>query len=329
VDAHIWKVKSRRQLLLIAGLMNLLLLVLALSFSYAQNAQTDSTTFRETGKTVRGRFLAYWNKYGGLTQYGFPISDEMQEKSDLDGVSYTVQYFERAVFEYHPEERPPYDVLLSLLGFLLYEEKYPHGAPNQVPNDTLGSVSFPQTGKRLGGKFLEYWKSHGEIIRQGYPISDELTERSDVDGRVYLVQYFERAVLEYHPEKKPPYDILLSLLGASRYKQKYGTSSVAQSVTFLSLCFPPLDMLLWTSLLLSIPIGISWIYAYRKRRLLGLPDWLQSVLAVGMRSGLRINADEGNLRDAIIVIASILASTYVILVVIRVISGVCGVFFGR
>ncbi|MFL5735444.1 MAG: alpha/beta fold hydrolase, partial [Chloroflexia bacterium] len=35
---------------------------------------------------------------------------------DLNGKPYTVQYFERAVFELHPENAAPYDVLLSQLG---------------------------------------------------------------------------------------------------------------------------------------------------------------------------------------------------------------------
>ena len=50
-----------------------------------------------------GMFLDYWNTHGGLAQQGFPISDEMQRQSDTDGKTYTVQYFERAVFELHPE----------------------------------------------------------------------------------------------------------------------------------------------------------------------------------------------------------------------------------
>jgi hypothetical protein len=33
-----------------------------------------------------------------------------------DGQEYTVQWFERARFEHHPENDPPYDVLLGLLG---------------------------------------------------------------------------------------------------------------------------------------------------------------------------------------------------------------------
>jgi hypothetical protein len=35
------------------------------------------------------------------------------------------------------------------------------------------------------------------------------------------VQYFERAVLEQHPENRPPYDILLSLLGVFEFDARY------------------------------------------------------------------------------------------------------------
>ncbi len=176
-----------------------------------------SQTFPETGKTVRGSFLAYWNAQGGLAQQGFPISEEMQEKNETDGKIYTVQYFERAVFEMHPENAAPNDVLLSLLGNFLYKEKYPKGAPGQQPNTSAGSVLFKETGYRVGGIFLDYWKSHGGLAQQGYPISNEFQERSDLDGKSYLVQYFERAVFEYHPEKQPPYNVLLSQLGKFRF----------------------------------------------------------------------------------------------------------------
>jgi manganese oxidase len=86
-----------------------------------------SRTFPETGKTVSGRFLEYWSANGGLPQQGFPISEEFMEKSDLDGKTYKVQYFERAVFEHHPENPAPYDVLLSQLGSFRYKQKYPNG----------------------------------------------------------------------------------------------------------------------------------------------------------------------------------------------------------
>jgi hypothetical protein len=181
----------------------------------------NNQTFPETGKTVSGLFLDYWEKNGGLAQQGFPISAVIGEISDLNGKPYTVQYFERAVFEYHPENQPPYNVLLSQLGTFQYRKKYPNGGPGQQANNSADAMLFPETGKRVGGKFLEYWKSHGGLAQQGYPISEEFVEKSDLNGKEYLVQYFERAVFEYHPENQPPYDVLLSQLGTFQYKAKY------------------------------------------------------------------------------------------------------------
>ncbi|HUP27704.1 MAG TPA: S41 family peptidase, partial [Chloroflexia bacterium] len=83
-----------------------------------------SVVFKETGHRLGGLFLQYWQKNGGLAQQGFPISDEFQEKSPTDGKTYTVQYFERAVFEAHPENKAPYNVLLSLLGTQQLQARY-------------------------------------------------------------------------------------------------------------------------------------------------------------------------------------------------------------
>jgi pimeloyl-ACP methyl ester carboxylesterase len=180
-----------------------------------------SQTFPETGKTVQGVFLQYWQAHGGLAQQGFPISDVLTETSDLNGKQYEVQYFERSVFEYHPENQTPYDVLLSQLGTFQYKQKYPNGAASQQPATGQGSVLFPETGKHVGGLFLKYWQAHGGLAQQGFPISEEFQERSDLDGKTYKVQYFERAVFEYHPENQAPYDVLLSQLGTFRYRARY------------------------------------------------------------------------------------------------------------
>jgi hypothetical protein len=190
-------------------------------------AQDTSRYFSETGYTVGGRFLDYWTTHGGLDQQGYPISDEMQEVSATDGKVYTDQYFERAVFEKHPENQPPNDVLLSLLGLFLYHQKYPEGAPNQVPNSDEGAQLFKETGHTVGGIFLIYWTTHGGLAQQGYPISDEFSEKSDLDGKTYKVQYFQRAVFESHPENAAPYNVLLSQLGTFRYKSEYGGAGAA------------------------------------------------------------------------------------------------------
>jgi hypothetical protein len=89
-------------------------------------------TFPQTGQTVCGRFLQYWREHGGLAQQGYPISGEFQEVSALDQRPYTVQYFERAVFELHPENQPPYDVLLSQLGTYQLRRLYAGGTPGDA-----------------------------------------------------------------------------------------------------------------------------------------------------------------------------------------------------
>lgn len=177
-------------------------------------SQSDARYFPQTNHAVKDRFLAYWNAHGGLAQQGYPISDEAEQVSNIDGKTYNMQYFERAVFELHPENQPPNDVLLTLLGIFGYQRKYPAGAPAQTPNTEPGSVLFVPTDHRVGGAFLQYWQRHGRLAQQGYPISDEFQERSPTDGRTYLVQYFQRARFEYHREQADPQNqVLLGLLG--------------------------------------------------------------------------------------------------------------------
>jgi hypothetical protein len=185
-------------------------------------AQSNCRTFNETGHEVCNDFLNYWYQHGELAQQGFPISDEISEISPTDGHRYTVQYFERAVFERHPEKAAPYNVLLSLLGVTYFQKKHPLPPPGQQPNTSAGSVYYSQTGHRLGGIFLEYWQNHGGLAQQGYPISDEFREISSQDCKEYLVQYFERAVFEYHPDNvETPFVVLLSQLGKFQHKEKY------------------------------------------------------------------------------------------------------------
>jgi hypothetical protein len=148
----------------------------------------------------------------------------MQERSDTDGRTYTVQYFERAVFEAHPQNQAPYDVLLSLLGVFEYNRRYGRTAVPQNAS-TVNPLRFPETGKTIGGRFREYWERNGGLAQQGYPITDEFEERSELNGQTYRVQYFQRAVFEYHPENQPPNDVLLTHLGRFQYNRKYGTAT--------------------------------------------------------------------------------------------------------
>ncbi|MCL5961727.1 MAG: S8 family serine peptidase [Chloroflexi bacterium] len=82
------------------------------TFSTVQSftSSADRVFFPETGHSLSSGFLRYWRQSGDLAIYGFPISEEVSENGR------TVQYFERARFEYHPELPPEYSVSLGLLG---------------------------------------------------------------------------------------------------------------------------------------------------------------------------------------------------------------------
>jgi hypothetical protein len=185
----------------------------------AQSVGTDCQIFPETGKSVCGWFLQYWNDHGGLRQQGFPISSQFQEASEIDGKVYPVQYFERAKFELHSNTPEKGDVMLSLLGTLAMQDKYPSGPPPSVGSDD--GQFFPETKQYVSGEFLDYWNTHGGLAQQGYPISGRFTEKSDLDGKSYTVQYFERAVFELHPENDADNRVLLSQLGTQRFRTEY------------------------------------------------------------------------------------------------------------
>ncbi len=76
-------------------------------------AAAGCIAFAETGYQICGAFAGYWRANGGLARFGYPITGEVTEQ--LEGISYTVQYFERRRFEWHPEIAGG-SVLLGLLG---------------------------------------------------------------------------------------------------------------------------------------------------------------------------------------------------------------------
>jgi len=83
--------------------------------------------FPETGHNLCGGFRTYWETFGGLSIYGLPISEEFQEVNPDTGLVYTVQYFERQRFEWHPGEWPErYDVMLGRIGVQVLDARYPN-----------------------------------------------------------------------------------------------------------------------------------------------------------------------------------------------------------
>lgn len=192
----------------------------------AASSQGDAACFSETGYCISGRVREVWERSGGLAAFGFPITPLQAEP--LEGQTRVVQWFERARFELHPTQAPPYDVQLGRLSVELLGRR---GQEWQVFDRLmpLGDCRiFSETGQAVCGDFLAAWRSTGlsldadstvseaeSLALFGLPLSGLRAERLS-DGKLYVVQWFERARFELHPENGPPYRVLLGLLGGER-----------------------------------------------------------------------------------------------------------------
>ncbi|MEK7312399.1 MAG: hypothetical protein AAB382_10530 [Chloroflexota bacterium] len=189
-----------------AGLMVVAIVMLIVAIG-ATPAQTESERyFDETGHTVRGPFLAFFDSHGGLFVFGYPITDEYVDNGRL------VQYFQRARFEWHPENPEGFRVQLGLLGDELGWGQPPL-KPNQIPAPgNPYCVYFAQTGHSVCNSFLDYFRDHGGIDVFGYPISEFYIERDRI------VQAFQRGRMEWHPEKPTNQKVQLTEIGTLAYQ---------------------------------------------------------------------------------------------------------------
>jgi hypothetical protein len=180
-----------------------------MALSQAQ-AEPGRAYFSVTGQYLDGTFLNYWQGHGGLPVFGYPLTPAFRENG------YLVQYFERSRFELHPENAgSPYEVLLGQLG----KERLKSDGTIIPKPDTgpaaNGAVLFPETGYKVDGVFLAYWETHGGLAQFGYPLGPQMQEPGGNSG--LIVQYFERARFELHPENAgSEYEVLLTLLGVER-----------------------------------------------------------------------------------------------------------------
>ena len=163
----------------------------------------DKVYFPQTGHHLGNDFLDYWRNNGGIFRFGYPLTEEIAE----DGR--TVQYFERAVFEHHPDNAAEWRILLRRLGADQTSHRRDEQPFQRVSaSDDTNTRFFEPTGHRLSHGFKTYWEQNGALRIFGYPITEEFTENDRT------VQYFERARFEWHPEHRgTPYEILLGHLG--------------------------------------------------------------------------------------------------------------------
>jgi len=177
-------------------LLPLLLLFPAACQSQSSPPLTPSPTethyFPETGQTVQGDFLRFFDMYGGVESFGLPLTEEIV----VDG--WRVQYFSKARLEYHPENEPAYRVTAGWLGELLRRRQPPIPTGHIPLGNDPHRRYYPETGHTLSGDFLNYFDSHGGKVRFGFPISEPFLW----EGRV--AQDFQSARFFWTPETNPP-----------------------------------------------------------------------------------------------------------------------------
>lgn len=190
-------------------------------------AQTGERCFPETGFCISGRIREYWEANNGLVVFGLPITPQRTET--IEGTSRQVQWFQRNRLELHPENAPPFDVLLGLLGAdRLRQQSINPDIAFQKANQQPGCRYFPETGHNVCGRMLRQWRAIGletdgqpgfteaeNLALFGLPLSNEHTTTLS-NGQQHTVQWFQRARFEIHVNPAPNQSnsiVLLGLLG--------------------------------------------------------------------------------------------------------------------
>src|SRR3954454_25012755 len=126
-----------------------------------------------------------------------------------------------------------FTVLLSILAIPGFAHAAP-GAPGDVPDTRppFQSQYFPDTQHAALNSFLTFWKrTPNALFVLGNPISQPFIEESFTNpGEYYRVQYFERAILEEHPENAGSQYYILGRLLANQIVQSRAGEAPFQPV---------------------------------------------------------------------------------------------------
>jgi hypothetical protein len=175
-------------------------------FTFAKSvAQPGCRFFPETEHNVCGEVLSAWRTSGlefdgqrgtsegeSLALFGLPLSDLQTE--EIEGRPFQVQWFERARFELHPENPPPYNVLLGLLGNELATGNVPPAptpapAPEAPPAPPIQPAEVLNQYRNKMPKGLWQVNTNGiQMSATGFEYRDELSRFNKAgDGFKYVV----------------------------------------------------------------------------------------------------------------------------------------------
>ncbi len=187
------------------GFLGLLFLLITGS---VQAQQEDRHYFPETGHWVSGPFWVWYQEH---PQSQDVLQQPITEAFTDPQTGYQVQYFVGGRMELRPGDAGPTQVVITPLG-LYYHEVAP-GIPLDYPIPDAACRFFVETGHRVCYEFLKGFDALGGLELLGYPVSEvEFQEEM-------LVQYFQLARLEWHPENPPGQQIVVTDLGVRYFRE--------------------------------------------------------------------------------------------------------------
>lgn len=193
------------------------------------------------GQSVACSFRQHYYATGGLTRWGFPTSEVLEERANA-----FTQYYQRGAVDCHQrgggwlvERRLAWDYIGGGLG-----QSVDLGVEPDLLNPNPGTVAGPwghkvsnvdvndtQTG------FLDFYEALGGVSAFGFPKSEA---RRDDDPRAvlnipgatrgFVRQYFQSTVMEFHPGDPDP--VKLRLLGDDLRDRIYPSRQWEKFVSF-------------------------------------------------------------------------------------------------
>ena len=207
----------------------------------------DLTLTLAGGTEIACNFLTHYDATGGLTRWGWAISEVLEERAGA-----LTQYYQRGVVDCHErdgvwrmERRLAWDYLGGGL----------EGAPDlgvepgllsEQPGELVGPWGHRVSNYAVDGTytgFLDFFTALGGVASFGYPktearYDDDPGAALGIPGANpgFIRQYFQAAVMEYHPGD--PLPVKLGLLGNDLRDRRYPNQSYAALASFGSV--PPL-----------------------------------------------------------------------------------------
>ncbi len=196
------------------------------------------------GAAFQAHFLQNFNQTGGIERWGYPTSAVVEETpGNLS------QYYQRGVVDWQPppggdhtfQRRLAWDYLGGGLGGSVDQGVELH-LTNPNPGDLIGPWGHKVANASVEGDdigFADFVHRLGGVVSFGFPKTDARqddhsqavlrTPGRPPDSRIR--QYFQAAVLEYHPES-PESPVKLSLLGDTLRDSRYPSRTWQQFLAF-------------------------------------------------------------------------------------------------